>query len=201
MTFISRAFHGRPRDQGQADRLPPGQYRVSDFPVLSAGPTPRTPLTDWTFSITGEVDKLKNWTWDEFRKLPTETITRDIHCVTKWSKLDTVWEGVSVDSLLDGVDTSAEYVMAFSDGGYTTNLPLEDVTGGKAWVAFNFDGAPLEAEHGGPARLLVPHLYFWKSAKWVRGLQLMEKDEPGFWETYGYHMYGDPWREQRSSGD
>ena len=121
--------------------------------------------------------------------------------MTKWSKLDTVWEGVSVDSLLDGVDTSAEYVMAFSDGGYTTNLPLEDVTGGKAWVAFNFDGAPLEAEHGGPARLLVPHLYFWKSAKWVRGLQLMEKDEPGFWETYGYHMYGDPWREQRYSGD
>jgi len=121
--------------------------------------------------------------------------------VTKWSKLDTVWEGVSVDSLLDGLDTSADYVMAFSDGGYTTNLPLEDVTGGKAWVAFNFDGAPLEAEHGGPARLLVPHLYFWKSAKWVRGLQLMEKDEPGFWETYGYHMYGDPWREQRYSGD
>jgi len=106
-----------------------------------------------------------------------------------------------VDTLLEGVDTSAEYVMAFSDGGYTTNLPLEDVTGGKAWVAFNFDGAPLEAEHGGPARLLVPHLYFWKSAKWVRGLQLMAKDEPGFWETYGYHMYGDPWREQRYSGD
>jgi len=102
---------------------------------------------------------------------------------------------------LDGLETSAEYVMAFSDGGYTTNLPLEDVTGGKAWVAFNFYGAPLEAEHGGPARLLVPHLYFWKSAKWVRGLQLMEKDEPGFWETYGYHMYGDPWREQRYSGD
>jgi DMSO/TMAO reductase YedYZ molybdopterin-dependent catalytic subunit len=201
MNFISRAFHGRPREQGQTGRLPPGQYLVRDFPVLSAGPTPRTPLADWTFSITGEVDKLKNWTWDEFRKLPTETITRDIHCVTKWSKLDTVWEGVSVDTLLDGIETSAEYVMAFSDGGYTTNLPLEDVTGGKAWVAFNFNGAPLEAEHGGPARLLVPHLYFWKSAKWVRGLHLMAKDEPGFWETYGYHMYGDPWLEQRYSGD
>jgi DMSO/TMAO reductase YedYZ molybdopterin-dependent catalytic subunit len=201
MTFISRAFHGRPRDRGQADRLPPGQYLVRDFPVLSAGPTPRTTLSDWTFSIIGEVDKLKNWTWDEFRKLPSETITKDIHCVTKWSKLDTVWEGVSVDTLLEGVETSAEYVMAFSDGGYTTNLPLEDVAGGKAWVAFNFDGAPLEAEHGGPARLLVPHLYLWKSAKWVRGLQLMAKDEPGFWETYGYHIRGDPWREQRYSGD
>jgi DMSO/TMAO reductase YedYZ molybdopterin-dependent catalytic subunit len=201
MTFISRAFHGRPRDRGQADRLPPGQYLVRDFPVLSAGPTPRTTPSDWTFSIIGEVDQLKNWTWDDFRKLPTETITKDIHCVTKWSKLDTVWEGVSVDTLLEGVETSAEYVTAFSDGGYTTNLPLEDVTGGKAWVAFNFDGAPLEAEHGGPARLLVPHLYFWKSAKWVRGLQLLAKDEPGFWETYGYHMRGDPWREQRYSGD
>ncbi len=121
--------------------------------------------------------------------------------MTKWSKLDTAWEGVSVDTLLDGVETSAEYVMAFADGGYTTNLPLEDVTGGKAWIAFNLADEPLEAEHGGPARLLVPHLYFWKSAKWVRGLQLMDKDAPGFWETYGYHMYGDPWREQRYSGD
>jgi DMSO/TMAO reductase YedYZ molybdopterin-dependent catalytic subunit len=201
MTFISRTFHGRPRDQAPAGRLPPGQYLVQDFPVLSAGPTPRTPLTDWTFSITGEVDNAKRWSWDEFRKLPSETITRDIHCVTKWSKLDTVWEGVSVDTLLDGVDTSAEYIMAFSDGGYTTNLPLADVLDGKAWVAFAFGGAPLEPEHGGPARLLVPHLYFWKSAKWVRGLRLIAEDEPGFWENYGYHMYGDPWREQRYSGD
>jgi DMSO/TMAO reductase YedYZ molybdopterin-dependent catalytic subunit len=201
MTFISRAFHGRPRDHAAADRVPPGQYVVQDFPVLSAGPTPRTKLADWTFSLTGEVDKLKNWTWDEFRKLPSETITRDIHCVTGWSKLGTSWEGVSVDHLLENVETSAEYVMAFSDGGYTTNVPLQDLTDGKAWIVFNFDGAPLEVEHGGPARLLVPHLYFWKSAKWVRGLQLMDKDEPGFWETYGYHMYGDPWLEQRYSGD
>jgi DMSO/TMAO reductase YedYZ molybdopterin-dependent catalytic subunit len=141
------------------------------------------------------------WTWDEFRKLPTETINKDIHCVTKWSKLDTVWEGVSVDTLLHGVKTSAEYVTAFSDGGYTTNLPLADITGGKAWIAFNLEGEPLASEHGGPARLLVPHLYFWKSAKWVRGLRLMGEDEPGFWEMYGYHMYGDPWREQRYSGD
>jgi DMSO/TMAO reductase YedYZ molybdopterin-dependent catalytic subunit len=201
VTFISRAFHGRSRDKAAGDRLPPGQYQVRDFPVLSAGPTPRTPTTDWTFSIIGEVDAFKNWTWDQFRALPAETITRDIHCVTKWSKFDTVWEGVSVDTLLDGVETSAEYVMALCDGGYTTNLRLADLSDGKAWIAFAYDGAPLEPEHGGPARLLVPHLYFWKSAKWVRGLRLMAEDDPGFWETYGYHMYGDPWREQRYSGD
>jgi DMSO/TMAO reductase YedYZ molybdopterin-dependent catalytic subunit len=201
MSFISRGFKGRRRDPAQSDRLPPGQYLVRDFPVLSAGPTPHTALSQWTFSISGEVDDVKRWTWDEFRALPSETITHDIHCVTKWSKLDTVWEGVSVDTLLEGVETAAEYVMAHSDGGYTTNLPLEDLTDGKAWIAFAFDGEPLEPQHGGPARLLVPHLYFWKSAKWVRGLQLMNEDSPGFWETYGYHMYGDPWREQRYSGD
>ena len=201
MSSTSRSFRGRPRDQVPAERLPPGQYLVRDFPVLSAGPTPRTPVDRWTFSITGEIDTPKRWTWDEFRRLPTETITRDIHCVTKWSKLDTMWEGVSIDTLLEGVETSAEFVMAFSDGGYETNLPLEDVTNGKAWIVFAFGGEPLEAEHGGPARLLVPHLYFWKSAKWVRGLRLMADNEPGFWETYGYHMYGDPWREQRYSGD
>jgi DMSO/TMAO reductase YedYZ molybdopterin-dependent catalytic subunit len=201
VSFISRGFRGRPRDREKQDRLPPGQYSVEDFPVLSAGPTPRTPLSEWSFSITGQIDEPRRWTWDEFRSLPTETITRDIHCVTKWSKLDTDWEGVSVDVLLDGVETAAEYVMAFSDGDYTTNLPLEDVTGGKAWVAFGFGGEPLEPVHGGPARLLVPHLYFWKSAKWVRGLRLMTDDQPGFWETYGYHMYGDPWREQRYQGD
>ena len=201
MNFISRAFRGRPREQVATGRIPPGQYVERDFPVLSAGPTPRTALADWTFSITGEIDEPRKWTWDDFRGLPSETITRDIHCVTKWSKLDTVWEGVPVDVLLDGVDTSAEYVMAVSDGGYTTNLPLADVTDGKAWVVFAYDGAPLEPEHGGPARLLVPHLYFWKSAKWLRGLRLMDENAPGFWETYGYHDYGDPWREQRYRGD
>jgi DMSO/TMAO reductase YedYZ molybdopterin-dependent catalytic subunit len=201
MSFITRGFRGRPRDQSAAGRLPPGQYEVRDFPVLSAGPTPRTPLSDWDFAISGEIDQPKRWNWDEFRKLPREMVTKDIHCVTKWTKLDTAWEGVSVDTLLTGVDTAAEYVMAFSDGGYTTNLPLADLMDGKAWVADTFNGAPLEPEHGGPARLLVPHLYFWKSAKWVRGLRLMAEDEPGFWETYGYHNYGDPWLEQRYSGD
>ena len=201
MGFVSRGFKGRPRDMPQDARIPPGQYVVRDFPVLSAGPTPHRSLADWTFSIEGEVDQEKHWTWSELHALPSETVTRDIHCVTKWSKLDTTWQGVSVDTLLEGVETAADYVMAFCDGGYTTNLPLEDLTGGKAWIAFGYDGQPLESEHGGPARLLVPHLYFWKSAKWVRGLQLMNEDAPGFWETYGYHMYGDPWLEQRYSGD
>jgi DMSO/TMAO reductase YedYZ molybdopterin-dependent catalytic subunit len=201
MSFISRGFRGRSRELAVSGRLPPGQYLERDFPVLSAGATPRTPLTDWAFSITGEVDAPKRWTWDEVRKLPTEVITRDIHCVTKWSKLDTVWEGVSIDTLLDGVETSAEHVMAHSYGGYTTNIPLEDLTGGKAWVVFSFDDAPLEPEHGGPARLLVPHLYFWKSAKWLRGLRLMPENTPGFWEAHGYHDYGDPWVEQRYRGD
>jgi DMSO/TMAO reductase YedYZ molybdopterin-dependent catalytic subunit len=198
---VSRGFRGRSRSDAPRDRVPPGQYVTDDFPVLSAGPTPRTPLEEWTFTIAGEIDEPRRWTWDEFRALPGEQITKDIHCVTKWSKLDSEWEGVSVDTLLEGVDTEAEHVVAFCDGGYTTNLPLEDVTGGTAWVAFGYGDEPLDPEHGGPARLLVPHLYFWKSAKWVRGLTLRVDDEPGFWERYGYHNYGDPWREQRYWGD
>ena len=199
MSPISRGFHGRRREAPEG-RVPPGQYLTEDFPVLSAGPTPRTPLSAWTFSITGG-GQPKSWTWDEFRALPTEDVTVDIHCVTRWSKLDTSWRGVSVDTLLGQVDHDGGYVLAFSDGGYTTNLPLADVTGGRAWVAFGYDGEPLPAEHGGPARLLVPHLYFWKSAKWVRGLRLLDEDEPGFWETLGYHNRGDPWREERYWGD
>jgi DMSO/TMAO reductase YedYZ molybdopterin-dependent catalytic subunit len=201
MNFISRGFRGRRRDDAPAGRVPPGQYLTDDFPVLSAGPTPHTPLDQWSFTITGEGIEPARWSWDEFRALPNEAVTVDIHCVTKWSKLDTTWEGVSVDTLLEGIEHDARYVLAFSDGGYTTNLPIEDVTDGKAWVAFAYGGEPLEPEHGGPARLLVPHLYFWKSAKWVRGLNLRDDDEPGFWESNGYHMYGDPWREQRYWGD
>ncbi|MGH2585914.1 MAG: sulfite oxidase-like oxidoreductase [Dehalococcoidia bacterium] len=199
--FISRGFQGRRRPDGAAARLPPGQYLERGFPVLSAGPTPRTPLERWDFAIVGEVDEPRRWTWDQFRALPSDQPTVDIHCVTKWSKLGTHWTGVSVDALLEGIETSAEYVVAFCDGGYTTNLPLEDVTGGKAWVAYGFEDEPLAPEHGGPARLLVPHLYFWKSAKWVRGLELVAEDQPGFWESLGYHSYGDPWREQRYQGD
>jgi DMSO/TMAO reductase YedYZ molybdopterin-dependent catalytic subunit len=201
MPPISRGFHGRRRDDADADRIPPGQYLTPDFPVLSAGPTPQTPLDEWSLTVHGAVDEAVSWTWDELRALPAETITVDIHCVTKWSKLDTTWTGVSVDTLLEGVATEAEFVTAWSDGDYTTNLPLEDVSDGKAWVVYDYGGEPLDPEHGGPARLLVPHLYFWKSAKWVRGLALTLDDEPGFWESAGYNNYGDPWREQRYWGD
>jgi DMSO/TMAO reductase YedYZ molybdopterin-dependent catalytic subunit len=201
MSPISRGFLGRRHAVTDPSRLPPGQYLTTDFPVLSAGPTPHTPLDEWTFAIDGEVDQRVSWPWADFLALPTEDVTTDIHCVTKWSKFDTAWRGVSVDTLLGAVKTSARYLTAWSDGGYTTNLAVEDVTGGQAWVAYQYDGSPLHPEHGGPARLLVPHLYFWKSAKWVRGLRLTVDDEPGFWETYGYHNHGDPWLEQRYQGD
>jgi DMSO/TMAO reductase YedYZ molybdopterin-dependent catalytic subunit len=197
---ISRGFRRR-RPEVDPSRLPPGQYVTRDFPVLSAGPTPHTPLDQWSFRIDGAVENARRWSWEELRALPAEEVTHDIHCVTKWSKFDTSWKGVSLDTLLEGVEPSGDYVTAYSDGGYTTNLPLEDVMDGKAWVAYAFDGEPLESEHGGPARLLVPHLYFWKSAKWVRGITVTADDEPGFWEGYGYHNYGDPWREQRYWGD
>jgi DMSO/TMAO reductase YedYZ molybdopterin-dependent catalytic subunit len=197
---ISRGFRSR-RAEVDPSRVPPGQYVVGDFPVLSAGPTPHTPLDEWSFTISGAVDEPVSWTWEELLALPTETITVDIHCVTKWSKLDTSWKGVSVDTLLDGVETEGDYVTAWADGDYTTNIPLEDLTGGRAWIAHTYADEPLEPEHGGPARLLVPHLYFWKSAKWVRGLELTVEDEPGFWEAAGYHNYGDPWKEQRYWSD
>jgi DMSO/TMAO reductase YedYZ molybdopterin-dependent catalytic subunit len=201
MTFISRGFRGRRQPEVPAGRLPPGQYATNDFPVLSAGPTPIVRTEDWRFELSGRLAEPRSWTWEEFRKLPTEEVSADIHCETKWSKIDTAWTGVSIDTLLRDVDTDAKFVLAHSFGGYSSNLPIADVTGGKAWIAFAFDGKPLELEHGGPARLLVPHLYFWKSAKWVRGIELRDTDTPGFWETFGYHNYGDPWREQRYAGD
>jgi DMSO/TMAO reductase YedYZ molybdopterin-dependent catalytic subunit len=201
MGFVSRGFRGKRRDSDSSGRLPPGQYIVHDYPVLSAGPTPRVNLDDWTFSITGEIDSPKKWTWKEFTALPSETVTKDIHCVTKWSKFDTTWKGVSLDALFEGVETAAEHTTQLSYGGYTTNLPLEDLMDGKAWIVYEYDGGPLPAEHGGPARMLVPHLYFWKSAKWIKEIRLEKDDHPGFWETNGYHNYGDPWREQRYWGD
>ena len=201
VSFISRGFRGRREAAASGDRLPPGQYATRDFPVLSAGATPRINLDEWRLEVVGQVERPRAWTWAEFAALPADDVTVDIHCVTKWSKLDTRWRGVPVDVLLDGLATSARFVMAHSYGGYTTNLPLEDLTAGKAWIAYEYDGRPLEPEHGGPARLLVPHLYFWKSAKWVNALELRETNAPGFWEGYGYHDYGDPWREQRYSGD
>jgi DMSO/TMAO reductase YedYZ molybdopterin-dependent catalytic subunit len=198
MSPVTRGFHGR-RNSDPGERVPPGQYLTRDFPVLSTGPTPHTRTNKWSLSITRGRTTLASWTWDEFTALPAENITVDIHCVTRWSKLDTRWRGVPVQSLLGSVDTG--YVMAHSDGGYTTNVPVKDLIDGKAWVAYSYDGSPLPPEHGGPARLLIPHLYFWKSAKWVRRLDLMDTDTPGFWEVNGYNMYGDPWREQRYSED
>lgn len=196
--MFSRGFQGRrERDAG----LPPGQYLTDDFPVLSAGPTPPVTAGDWSFTVTTEAGERTSWSWADLMALPAEEPTVDIHCVTRWSKLATTWRGVSLDVLLADVETAADYAMVHSSGGYTTNLPLEDLLDGKAWIAYEFDGEPLEPVHGGPARLLVPHLYFWKSAKWVSGLELLPDDEPGFWEELGYHNYGDPWREQRYDGD
>jgi DMSO/TMAO reductase YedYZ molybdopterin-dependent catalytic subunit len=199
MGIVSPGFKGRSRSE--REKLPPGQYLVTDFPVLSAGPTPRVDTDSWKFSITTEAGQAHSWDWAQFRALPSEEIHVDLHCVTKWSKLRTTWRGVSLDTLLAQAETSAEYALAHCYGGYTTNLPVADLLDGQAWVAFEYDGQPLAAEHGGPARLLVPHLYLWKSAKWVRRIDLRAKDEPGFWESLGYHNYGDPWREQRYWGD
>jgi DMSO/TMAO reductase YedYZ molybdopterin-dependent catalytic subunit len=198
MALVTRGFRGR-REDGVD--LPPGQYLTHDFPVLSAGPTPQVDLDRWQFTISTETGSSRGWSWLDFTKLPSEEQTVDLHCVTRWSKLGTTWRGVSLDTLLADVDTAADFVLVRSYGGYTTNLPLEDLLDGQAWIAYEYEGEPLAAEHGGPARLLVPHLYLWKSAKWVRGLQLSLEDEPGFWESLGYHNYGDPWQEQRYDGD
>jgi DMSO/TMAO reductase YedYZ molybdopterin-dependent catalytic subunit len=199
MGIVSPGFSGRRRPADE--KLPPGQYLVTDFPVLSAGPTPRVGTGSWKLNLTTETGEVHSWDWPSFRALPSEDITVDLHCVTKWSKLGTRWQGVSLDTLLGDVETSAGYALARSHGGYTTNLPLADLVDGQAWIAYGYDGEPLEAEHGGPARLLVPHLYLWKSAKWVEGIDLRDDDDPGFWEQLGYHNYGDPWREQRYWGD
>jgi DMSO/TMAO reductase YedYZ molybdopterin-dependent catalytic subunit len=202
---ITRGFKGRGRGSDSTrDRVPPGQYVTEDFPVLTSGPTPRTPVENWTFALQSGGDLLARWSWTQFAALPQTEFTRDIHCVTKWSKFDTRWRGVTFADLMKAAGLSAPpqpYVMAHCDGGYTTNLPVADLADGRAMIATHFDGAPLPATHGGPARLLVPHLYFWKSAKWVRRLVFMETNAPGFWESLGYHIYGDPWREQRYSGD
>ena len=201
MTFINRGFRRRHQVDAPVDRVPPGQYVTSDFPVLSAGPTPRIPLDEWRLDLTTTDGSEKSWSWAQFRELPTDTITVDIHCVTKWTKLDTAWEGVSIDTLLGGLANPGSFALVRSYGGYTTNLPTADLIDGKAWIALSYDGEALAPEHGGPARLLVPHLYFWKSAKWVNGLEFSNRDRRGFWESYGYHDYGDPWLEQRYSGD
>jgi DMSO/TMAO reductase YedYZ molybdopterin-dependent catalytic subunit len=197
--IVSPGFTGRPRREAPA--LPPGQYLTDDFPVLSAGPTPRVTRDAWEFTVVTETGTRHRWSWADLLALPAETVTVDLHCVTKWSKLGTTWEGVPVDTLLADVETAADYALVHAYGGYTTNLPLDDLLDGKAWIAYRYEGEDLAPAHGGPARLLVPHLYLWKSAKWVRAIQLLLEDEPGFWESLGYHDYGDPWREQRYQGD
>jgi DMSO/TMAO reductase YedYZ molybdopterin-dependent catalytic subunit len=201
---ISRGFKGRKRQDVPSGRVPPGQHLTSDFPVLSAGPTPRPQLHSWSLALHKGGSLLGKWSREEFGALAQTEVTVDIHCVTTWSKLDTHWRGVTIDALLKAAGLDAPptaYVMIHCDGGYATNVPVEDLINGKAMVATHYEGQPLTPEHGGPARLLVPHLYFWKSAKWVRRLRFTEADEPGFWESLGYHMYGDPWREQRYAGD
>jgi DMSO/TMAO reductase YedYZ molybdopterin-dependent catalytic subunit len=203
MAGFTRGFTGRGR-AARDPRLPPGQYDVGrDWPVLTAEATPKLSTSDWTFTVEGLVEQPTTWTWDEMRALPQSEYEGDIHCVTTWSKLGVSFSGVPVDALLAVARPrpAASHVLAYSHTGYTTNLPLADVTGGRAWVAFEFEGEPLPVPHGGPARLLVPHLYFWKSAKWVAGLRVLDHDEPGFWEQNGYHDRGDPWIEQRYQGD
>ncbi len=195
MGIFSPGFTGRRRNE-RGPELPPGQYLERGFPVLSAGPTPHVAKQDWELTLITESGDRRTWDWRQMLDLGPEEITTDIHCVTAWSKLGTTWRGVPLDRFLDGVDTSAAYVMAGCYGGYTTNIPLQESLG-RAWVAFEYDGRDLEPEHGGPARLLVPHLYFWKSAKWLNSLRLMDDDSPGFWEQNGYNMHGDPWREER----
>jgi DMSO/TMAO reductase YedYZ molybdopterin-dependent catalytic subunit len=201
---VSRGFFGRKRASLQAGRVPPGQYVTAEFPILSAGPTPHTRIEDWSFALTQDTQRIGEWNWKQFEALPQTMVTVDIHCVTKWSKLDTVWQGVTVDALLEAAGLEGAprpYATAYCDGGYTTNLSLTDLLKGRAMIATRYDGQYLAPSHGGPARLLVPHLYFWKSAKWVRGLSFTVANQPGFWESHGYHIHGDPWKEQRYTGD
>lgn len=200
--FVSRGFGGGRRAPAHlARRLPPGQYYEKGFPVLSAGPTPKVALETWRFTIEGKVASSREWSWDQVRAMEFENIQCDIHCVTKWSKLDTSFGGVSLDAFWDEVQPEGAFAIVRSAGGYTTNLPMEDLTGRKAWLVWEHEGEPLSPHHGGPVRLLVPHLYLWKSAKWVSGIRVLKDDYPGFWEANGYHNRGDPWREQRYWND
>ena len=185
-------------------RLPPGQYDTgSSFPVLTAEVSPNLTAENWSFRVDGLVREARTWDWDAAHKLESSAYEGDIHCVTSWSKLGTSFAGVSLDTFLDaaGVLPEATHVVAWSHTGYTTNLPLAEITGGRAWLVWEHEGKPLPHEHGGPVRMLVPRLYFWKSTKWIGGIRLLDHDEPGFWETRGYHDLGDPWLEQRYSGD
>ena len=201
--MATRGFIGRRPTPAIANRLPPGQFETDDFPVLSKGPSPRIDMATWRFTLSDGPRPLKSWSWHEFMALPRTAWQGDIHCVTTWSKFDTRWEGVTIDDLLTdaGVAAPTPWLLALSLDDYDTNVPVADVLGGRAMIATHFDGQPLAPQHGGPARLLVPHLYFWKSAKWIKGIKFTARDEAGYWELRGYHMYGDPWRQQRYTDD
>jgi DMSO/TMAO reductase YedYZ molybdopterin-dependent catalytic subunit len=203
MALFTRGFLGKRRDPAVSERLPPGQSLTEGFPVLSAGPTPHIRPETWSLTLKDGPRPLVTWSWEEFNALPKTQIVRDIHCVTTWSKFDTGWEGVMIDDVFAaaGIEPPTPYVLAHSVDGYSTNVPVADLVGGKAMIATAYEGMPISPDHGGPARLLVPHLYFWKSAKWISGLQFTRRDEPGFWELRGYHIYGDPWKEQRYTDD
>ncbi len=181
------------------DRLPPGQRLTERWPVFTQGGTPAIDLDKWTFEVAGLVEEPVSFTWEQFSSLPRITVVSDIHCVTRWSKFDNEWEGVAFSELMKHIrpKPEAKVVMVHSYGGYTTNVPLADLVDDDVLFALKHDGEPLPREHGGPCRLVLPKLYFWKSAKWVRGLVFMDRDRPGFWEMNGYHMRGDPWKEER----
>ncbi len=199
--MLDRLLHGREQDPGVAERIPPGQYRTDKFPVLHYGFVPKTDLRSWDFKVWGLVDSPFRLTWDQFKALPRKVIETDIHCVTRWTKLDTAWEGVPIQAVLEAVQVrpAAAFVLAHSEQGYTSNVPLDVLNDEDVLLADTFSGEPLEPEHGYPLRLLIPKRYFWKSAKWIRGLEFLDHDILGFWERYGYNNSADPWREERYS--
>lgn len=199
--MFERLFGDNASDPAIAERIPPGQYRTEKFPVLHYGSVPRTDLGTWQFRVYGVVDAPFSLTWDEFQALPRKTVSTDIHCVTRWSKLDTTWQGVAIQTILEmaQVRPTASHVVSHAEQGYTANLPLSIFDDDDVLLADTFDGQPLELEHGYPLRLVVPKKYFWKSSKWVRALEFLDHDQPGFWERYGYHNDADPWREERFS--
>lgn len=199
---VERLRKAQPKRQAETEsRIPPGQYKTEKFPVLTYGPEPQIVLQNWRLRLFGLVENALDLTWTEFTALPTARTTTDIHCVTRWSMLDSHWEGVPFWEIIRRVTLKPEatFVMQHSYGGYTTNLPLSDLLDDDVLLAYKYDDRPLAREHGGPMRLIVPKLYFWKSAKWLTGLEFMAEDKPGFWERYGYHNHGDPWREERFS--
>ncbi len=196
---LKKAQPKRAPDSDPSGRIPPGQYLTEKFPVLTFGATPRVDMASWRLKVFGEVESPLLLRWDEFLSLPTVSVHTDIHCVTRWSKLDTAWEGVPFTEIVKLVNPkpNARFVMQYAEGDYTTNLPLKELLREDVVLAYRYNGEPLEPDHGGPLRMVVPHLYFWKSAKWLTGLEFMTEDRPGFWERYGYHNHGDPWKEER----